>query len=69
MPKEIRENQKLIRKRVSKIIIGIKQFEITNVLHQGSKFEKELLHSDELPYRLSKLYSYVGETVLDPFCR
>jgi len=42
-------------------------WEITNVL-PGSKLEKGIAaFPDELPYRLIKLFSYVGETVLDPF--
>jgi site-specific DNA-methyltransferase (adenine-specific) len=42
-------------------------WEITNVL-PGSKLEKNVAaFPEELPYRLIKLFSYVGETVLDPF--
>lgn len=42
-------------------------WEITNVL-PGSKLEKNVAaFPAELPYRLIKLFSYVGETVLDPF--
>jgi len=42
-------------------------WEITNVL-PGSKLEKGVAaFPDELVYRLIKLFSYYGETVLDPF--
>ena len=42
-------------------------WEITNVL-PNSKLEKGIAaFPDELPYRLIKLFSYIGETVLDPF--
>ncbi len=40
---------------------------MTNVM-PGSKLERGIAaFPDELPYRLIKLYSYSGETVLDPF--
>jgi len=42
-------------------------WEMTNVL-PGSTLEKEIAaFPEELPYRIIKLFSYVGETVLDPF--
>lgn len=42
-------------------------WEITNVL-PNSKLEKNIAaFPDELPYRIIKLFSYKGETVLDPF--
>ncbi|MBD3195777.1 MAG: site-specific DNA-methyltransferase [Candidatus Lokiarchaeota archaeon] len=42
-------------------------WEMTNVL-PGSSLEKNIAaFPEELPYRLIKLYSYIGETVLDPF--
>jgi site-specific DNA-methyltransferase (adenine-specific) len=42
-------------------------WEMTNVL-PGSKLEKNIAaFPEQLPYRLIKLFSYVGETVLDPF--
>jgi len=42
-------------------------WEMTNVL-PGSSLEKNIAaFPDELPYRIIKLFSYVGETVLDPF--
>lgn len=40
---------------------------MVNVL-PGSPLEKEIAaFPDELPYRIIKLFSYKGETVLDPF--
>lgn len=43
-------------------------WEITNVLPRRSRIEKEVAAFPyEIPYRLVKLYSYVGETVLDPW--
>jgi len=42
-------------------------WEMTNVL-PNSKLEKNVAaFPEELPYRLIKLFSYTGETVLDPF--
>lgn len=42
-------------------------WEMVNVL-PGSELEKDIAaFPDELPYRLIKLFSYAGETVLDPF--
>jgi len=41
---------------------------ITNVLPLGERLEKGIAaFPEEIPRRLVKLYSYVGETVLDPF--
>lgn len=42
-------------------------WEMTNVL-PGSSLEKNIAaFPEELPYRIIKLFSYMGETVLDPF--
>lgn len=42
-------------------------WEMTNVL-PGSSLEKNIAaFPEELPYRIIKLFSYIGETVLDPF--
>ena len=69
IPEEIREKSK----------IDIKQFEkrskdwyrtlweMTNVL-PSSELEKGIAaYPEELPYRIITLYSYAGDTVLDPF--
>jgi DNA modification methylase len=43
-------------------------WEITNVLPKRSRIEREVAAFPyEIPYRLIKLYSFVGETVLDPW--
>jgi site-specific DNA-methyltransferase (adenine-specific) len=42
-------------------------WEMTNVL-PNSKLEKDIAaFPEELPYRIIKLFSYVGENILDPF--
>ena len=41
---------------------------ITNVLPLNNRIEKGIAaFPDELPYRLIKMFSFLGETVLDPF--
>ena len=43
-------------------------WDITNVLPSKNRIEKGIAaFPDEIPYRLIKLFSFVGETVLDPF--
>ncbi|MEM3290565.1 MAG: site-specific DNA-methyltransferase, partial [Candidatus Micrarchaeaceae archaeon] len=43
-------------------------WEITNVLPVKGRIEEGIAaFPEEIPYRLIKLFSYVGETVLDPF--
>ena len=43
-------------------------WDITNVLPQRSRIEREVAAFPyEIPYRLIKLYTFVGETVLDPW--
>ncbi|AFU92044.1 putative N4-cytosine methylase [Sulfolobus virus STSV2] len=43
-------------------------WEITNVLPAKGRIEEGIAaFPEEIPYRLIKLFSYVGETVLDPF--
>jgi modification methylase len=43
-------------------------FRITNVLPNKNRLEKGIAaFPDEIAYRLIKLFSYSGETVLDPF--
>lgn len=65
----------LDKKKISKIDINEFQeekwflalWEMTNVL-PNSKLEKAIAaFPDELPYRIIKLFSFVGDTVLDPF--
>ena len=65
--KEIREQSKIDKKEFQDNNWYKTIWEITNVL-PGSKLEKGIAaFPDELAYRLIKLYSYIGETVLDPF--
>jgi site-specific DNA-methyltransferase (adenine-specific) len=67
IPKDIREKSKIDIKEFSNNRWYMTLWEMTNVL-PGSKLEKEIAaFPEELPYRIIKLFSYVGETVLDPF--
>jgi len=65
--KEVRKQSKIDKKEFQNNNWHKTIWEMTNVL-PGSKLEKNIAaFPDELPYRLIKLFSYVGETVLDPF--
>jgi len=65
--KETREASKIDVKEFSDNKWYMMLWEMTNVL-PGSTLEKEIAaFPEELPYRIIKLFSYVGETVLDPF--
>ncbi|NLP58492.1 site-specific DNA-methyltransferase [Lutibacter sp. B1] len=65
--KEIRQKSKIDTKEFQSNGWYKTIWEITNVL-PGSKLEKGVAaFPDELVYRLIKLFSYYGETVLDPF--
>ncbi len=65
--KEVREKSKIDKKEFQNNNWHKTIWEITNVL-PGSKLEKGVAaFPEELPYRLIKLFSYIGETVLDPF--
>jgi len=65
--KEIREKSRIDKKEFQENNWHKTIWEMTNVL-PGSKLEKGVAaFPEELPYRLIKLFSYVGETVLDPF--
>jgi len=67
IPKETRQASKIDIKEFSDNKWYITLWEMTNVL-PGSPLEKEIAaFPEELPYRIIKLFSYVGETVLDPF--
>lgn len=64
---EIRELSKIDKKEFQDNNWHKTLWEMTNVL-PGSVLEKGVAaFPEQLPYRLIKLYSYVGETVLDPF--
>jgi len=65
--KEIREISKVDTKEFQNNNWHKTLWEMTNVL-PGSYLEKNVAaFPEELPYRIIKLFSYVGETVLDPF--
>jgi len=65
--KEIREKSIIDKKEFQNNNWHKTIWEMTNVL-PGSKLEKGVAaFPDELPHRLIKLFSYIGETVLDPF--
>jgi len=65
--KEVREQSKIDKKEFQSNSWYKTIWEMTNVL-PGSKLEKNIAaFPDELAYRLITLFSYIGETVLDPF--
>ncbi|MBU2565408.1 MAG: site-specific DNA-methyltransferase, partial [Candidatus Thermoplasmatota archaeon] len=67
IPKEIREKSKINTKEFQGKKWFMTLWEMNNVM-PGSTLEKDIAaFPDELPYRIIKLFSYVGETVLDPF--
>ena len=67
VPKEIRESSKIDTKEFSNKKWYMTLWEMNNVL-PGSPLEKDIAAFPyELPYRIIKLFSYKGETVLDPF--
>ena len=61
VPKEIKENSKLTKEEWKEYFAG----------HWGFGGEKQINHEamfpEELPKRLIKMYSFIGDTVLDPF--
>ncbi len=67
IPKEVREDSKVDIKELQNNKWYMTLWEMTNVL-PGSDLEKDIAaFPNELPYRIIKLFSYKGETVLDPF--
>jgi len=67
IPQNIRELSTIDKKKFQQNKWYMTLWEMTNVL-PGSPLEKDIAaFPEELPYRLIKLFSYVGETVLDPF--
>ncbi|MFN3780668.1 MAG: DNA-methyltransferase [Candidatus Kapaibacteriota bacterium] len=67
IPKEIKEASKIDTKEFLDNKWYMTLWEIVNVL-PNSQLEKEIAaFPEELPYRIIKLFSYVGETLLDPF--
>jgi len=67
IPKEVREASKIDTKEFSDKKWYMTLWPMNNVL-PGSVLEKDIAaFPEELPYRIIKLFSYKGETVLDPF--
>jgi len=67
IPQNIRELSTIDKKKFQQNKWYMTLWEMTNVL-PGSPLEKDIAaFPEELPYRLIKLFSYVGETILDPF--
>lgn len=65
--KEVRESSKVDVKEFSSRKWYMTLWEMNNVM-PGSVLEKDIAaFPEELPYRVIKLFSYEGETVLDPF--
>lgn len=65
--KEVREKSIINKKEFQDNNWHKTLWEMTNVL-PGSSLEKNIAaFPEQLPYRIIKLFSYVGETVLDPF--
>lgn len=63
----VREESKVDTTEIQKNKWFMTIWDMTNVL-PGSELEKNIAaYPEELPYRIIKLFSYVGETVLDPF--
>jgi len=67
LPKDIREKSRINKTEFKKNKWYMTLWEMKNVM-PGSPLEKDIAaFPDELAYRAIKLYSYIGETVLDPF--
>jgi len=68
IPKEVREASKIDLKEFQDNKWFMTLWDMVNVL-PGSQIEKGIAaFPDELAYRCIKLFSYIGETILDPFC-
>ncbi len=67
IPKDVREASKIDTKEFSDKKWYMTLWAMNNVM-PGSQLEKDIAaFPGELPYRVIKLFSYKGETVLDPF--
>jgi len=68
VPNEIKEKSKIDLKEYQQNKWYLTTWNITNVLPLRNRIEEGIAaFPEEIPYRLIKLFSYVGETVLDPF--
>ncbi len=66
--KEVKEASKVNIEEFQREKWYLNVWQITNVLPNNNRLEKGIAaFPDEIPYRLIKLFSYNGETVLDPF--
>ncbi|ACI20822.1 MULTISPECIES: DNA-methyltransferase [Thermodesulfovibrio] len=67
VPKDLKEESKIDKKEFLENKWYSTLWEMVNVL-PNSSLEKDIAaFPEELPYRIIKLFSYIGETVLDPF--
>jgi site-specific DNA-methyltransferase (adenine-specific) len=67
IPKEIREKSKVNIKEIQEKKWFMTLWEMNNVMPNQVLEKNIAAFPEELPYRAIKLFSYVGETVLDPF--
>ena len=67
IPKDVREKSKINVDRFQREKWYLSVWDITNVLPSEKWSKYTAAYPEELVERLIKLYSYVGETVLDPF--
>lgn len=68
VPKRLKKESEINMDEVQKGKWYLSVWNITNVLPINNRLEKGIAaFPDEIPYRLIKLFSYKGETVLDPF--
>ncbi len=68
IPKNIKEESKVDLEEYLQNKWYLNVWNITNVLPLNNRLEEGIAAFPiEIPYRLIKLFSYVGETVLDPF--
>jgi DNA modification methylase len=68
VPKELKKESKIDIQEYQKEKWYLNVWQITNVLPINNRLEKGIAaFPEEIPYRLIKLFSYKGETVLDPF--
>ena len=66
--KELKEESKINIEEYQEEKWYLNVWQITNVLPINNRLEKGIAaFPEEIPYRLIKLFSYKGETVLDPF--
>lgn len=67
VPKDVKEESKIDVDRFQKEKWYLSVWDITNVLPSEKWSKYTAAYPEELVERLIRLYSYVGETVLDPF--